>query len=179
MDALSPPTALALHGALPISLKSLRSHISPDLEGFQDLYGRHLPPRLLDPLHELSLVLTVASVHFVDILFDAFPDGQIKDIEHRRIPWLLDELNVEVFVHHSGELVECATAARDTVAASRVDLQLHAPVLVPETSVFGTDFAANFSKYFSEVFPVHRGRLEDLGAGWAVAGVLLCDEIRL
>jgi len=80
MDALSPPTALALHGALPISLKSLRSHIPPDLEGFQDLYGRHLPPRLLDPLHELSLVLTVASVHFVDILFDAFPDGQPLDI---------------------------------------------------------------------------------------------------
>ena len=55
---LAPPTALALHRALPIiSLKSLRSHISPDLEGFQDLYGRHLPPRLLDPLHELELEL--------------------------------------------------------------------------------------------------------------------------
>ena len=144
MDAFRAPTALSFIGAEPICFKCLLSDIPAHLKGLEYLYERQLRPSLLGCLHQLVLPLARTSVHVVNMLLDAFPYCQIENIEHGRIARLLNELDVEFVVHHGFELLERAVPARNTVATSRIDLELHAPGRVPELHVFAAHDSTHF-----------------------------------
>jgi hypothetical protein len=84
--------------------------------------------------------------HLVNLHLGGPPDYQVEDVQHGRVPGLLGELDVEFRVHHGGEVVEVAVAARCAVAAGRVDLELDARCRVPEGRILLAEFLSNLAQ---------------------------------
>jgi|AntAceMinimDraft_5_1070358.scaffolds.fasta_scaffold138921_1 hypothetical protein len=75
------------------------------------------------------------AVYILELNLVRLPDREVKNVPKRRGSWLLPEFNVKVLEHHGLKFREVSVAARDAVAASRIDLVCGAHVRVPDFDV--------------------------------------------
>jgi hypothetical protein len=88
-------------------------------------------PRLFAGPNQRRFALAYLPIQVVNLELNSLPYGKVKNVEHWRVSWLLNEVNAKFLVHYRFEFGENRVATGETVTPGAVDLQCDALLLEP------------------------------------------------